>query len=144
MKISITRLFGFDYGHRVLGHEGKCASLHGHRGTAEVTCTADRLDSLGRVIDFSKIKELVGGWIDEHWDHTMILHCDDPLLSYSVKNDNVFGPKRPFDMGLGNPTAENLASLLLETANDLLEPYGIRAVQVRFWETPNCFAVATI
>ena len=53
---TITKKLEFDYGHRVLGHEGKCRHLHGHRGVAEVTVYAPSLDNLGRVVDFGAIK----------------------------------------------------------------------------------------
>ena len=142
--VTITRTFGFDAGHRVLGHEGKCASLHGHRYTAEVTCSAAGLDQLGRVIDFSKVKEVVGGWLDSHWDHTMILHHMDPMTqAYRTNSREVrealFGPRTPFIMDC-NPTAENMAVLLLSVANDLLKPFGIRVVHIKLYETPNCWA----
>ena len=63
--------------HRIPRHESKCAAFHGHRYAAELTCLAP-LDDRGRVIDFGVVKERVGGWIDENWDHTAILQRDDP------------------------------------------------------------------
>ena len=39
------------------GHESKCAHLHGHNYKFEFHCTAGSLDNVGRVIDFSDIKE---------------------------------------------------------------------------------------
>ena len=82
--LEITKKIEFDYGHRVLGHEGKCCYLHGHRGVAEVTvCAVDDggVDDLGRVVDFGVVKEVIGGWIDEKWDHNFLLHKDDPLCA---------------------------------------------------------------
>lgn len=143
--MKITRKLEFDAGHRVLGHEGKCATPHGHRYVAELTVSADALDSLGRVIDFSVIKTLVGGWIDANWDHTMILHPDDPLLQYC----GLIGPRPPYviprrDDGPfqsdGNPTAENMSKYLFGVAGELLRPHGIRVEAVRLYETPNCWA----
>lgn len=147
--ITCTRIIGFDYGHRILGHlaadgktPGKCSSLHGHRGTVEITCNAASLDNLGMVIDFGKVKELVGGWIDENWDHRMILNHADPLLSFRLRTENpdsVYGPKAPF-ITPDNPTAENLAKWLWSQAEDLLKPHGIEVAKIKFWETPNCYA----
>src|SRR5262249_14498003 len=54
--VTCTRLLQFDAGHRVYQHEGKCANLHGHRYTAEITAQAEALDKIGRVIDFSVLK----------------------------------------------------------------------------------------
>lgn len=77
---TITRHFEFDMGHRVHKHESKCAYLHGHRYGVDVTCTAQELDVIGRVIDFAEVKRIVGQWIDDNWDHNVMLHEDDPLL----------------------------------------------------------------
>lgn len=150
----ITRKFDFDYGHRVLGHEGKCANLHGHRGVAEVTVEAAELDNLGRVVDFSVLKTLIGGWIDERWDHNMLLHKDDPLLDdlgHEIENiehsrRRIFGPKSPYILPV-NPTAENLAQDLLVNAQKVLDRAGsshIRVRHVRLYETPNCYADAFV
>lgn len=135
--ITCTRSFGFDAGHRIVGHESKCANLHGHRYTAEVTCKAPSLDHLGRVIDFGCIKEIIGAWIDEHWDHNMILFGDDPLLNMGTFT--MFGKKRPYVMQ-DNPTAECMAIHLWYVASNLLKKKSIEVVKVRLWETPNCYA----
>lgn len=136
----ITRKFTFDSAHRVLGHEGKCRHLHGHRYEAEVTVQSKELDNLGRVIDFSILKERIGGWIDEHWDHNILLHRNDPLLARDV-----FDEKAPYVMGIGldqgypiNPTAENIAKDLFYQAQILLPELTI--VNVRIYETANCYA----
>lgn len=136
--MKITRRVEFDAGHRVLGHEGKCATPHGHRYVAELTVSAGALDSLGRVIDFSVIKTLVGGWIDANWDHTMILHPDDPLLQHR----ELIGPRSPYVIPRtdANPTAENMVKYLFGIASELLRPHGIRVDAVRLYETPNCWA----
>lgn len=143
--ITITRKLEFDAGHRVLGHEGKCKHLHGHRYVAEVTVTAPELDDLGRVIDFSKIKSEVGGWIDDNWDHNVLLHMDDGLLLISVPTHagtldlRSINGRAPYTMA-GNPTAENMVKTLFRVAVDLLGPYGMTVVHVRLYETPNCWA----
>src|SRR5438874_8972160 len=76
----VTRELRFCYGHRLLEYDGKCRHLHGHNGRAVITLQSASLDSLGMVMDFSKIKRIVGGWIDTHLDHRMILRKDDPAL----------------------------------------------------------------
>ena len=134
---TITRKFGIDCGHRVLQHESKCAHVHGHRYTMEVTVRAAELDSLGRVVDFSVVKALVGTWLDDHLDHGFIHHPDDPLVPALVEDGSkVYS--MPTD--LGNPTAENLATLVARVSQELLEPHGLEVSAVRVWETPNCWA----
>ncbi len=137
--MEITRLLPFDYGHRVLGHGGKCRFLHGHRGTAEITVSAPALDSLGMVIDFGLVKEKLGRWIDDNWDHNVILSPLDPLLPLLQGPDN---GREPYVLPEGNPTAENLAFHLFRKANELLPP-PLQVVHVRVWETPSCNATIT-
>lgn len=151
-----TRRFEFDSGHRVLGHGGKCKYLHGHRYVADVTCHAEQLDKLGMVIDFSDIKKIVGDFIDTHWDHNIILNPADPLAQLwldtkdatledpsemEVLSYGIFGGKAPWLMPvLGmNPTAENLAAILSEIADGLLQSKKIRVTNVVLYETPNSF-----
>lgn len=152
----ITKRLEWDAGHRVLGHGGKCRHLHGHRYAAEVTCHAPRLNNLGMVVDFSCIKQEVGGWIDTNWDHNMILHPDDPLCNdHNLAHVGggthktlwswfceVHG-RKPFVMPVGwpNPTAENMAEFLFHKATALLKPHGVTVVSVRLYETPTCSAV---
>lgn len=157
-QLTCTRRLEWDAGHRVLGHEGKCANLHGHRYAAEITCMARMgTDSIGRVIDFSVIKERVGGWIDENWDHNILLHPKDPLaraylypeVVLSHRGDGlrigaIFGDKEPFIFHVNgqdyNPTAENIARHLFNTSNNLLLPSAIEVVHIRVYETPNSYA----
>lgn len=141
-KTTITRRLEWDAAHRVLRHESKCATLHGHRYVALVTFTADALDSCGRVVDFSVVKEKLGGWIDENWDHTTIVNKDDVQLYVFCSTDNVErGKRRPFLIN-GEPTAENIADVLLQVAQLMLEEaHGIKVVSVEVFETPNCSAL---
>lgn len=150
--VTITRRLEFDAGHRILGHESKCAHLHGHRYRAELTVTADDLDKLGRVIDFGVVKKIVGAWIDDNWDHNMILNAADPLAElYDFKEGEtdvpalqemareVFGGKVPFVMPV-NPTAENMAHVLYQKAKLLLKDHPIHVIGLRLYETPNSWA----
>jgi 6-pyruvoyltetrahydropterin/6-carboxytetrahydropterin synthase len=147
--ITIMRSFEFDAGHRLVEHEGKCKNLHGHHYKAEISILPSKgqLDSVGRVIDFGVVKELIGGWIDSHWDHNMVLDDTDPLVveahSQPVESidhyyKRIFG-REPYIMGR-NPTAENMAAELYEKTYVLL-PKDIRIIEVKLWETPKCYAV---
>lgn len=149
-SINITRKLEWDSGHRVLEHESKCAHLHGHRYVAEIKATCNKLDSLGRVIDFSVLKKTIGSWIDTHWDHNMILNPSDSLLNAMVDGESIWSKKQPFVMPqhLANPTAENMAHFLHRQSNYLLSKHNsdyyvqaqLRVVSVRIYETPNCWA----
>ena len=135
-----TRVLEFDAAHRVPRHGGKCSTLHGHRYKVEITCEAPRLDEVGVVIDFGAVKAVVGGWIDQHLDHTTIVQATDAgLLAFCEHEAAALGKRPPFVMA-APPTAENLATLLLAQARQLLAPMNV--VAARVWETPNCYADA--
>jgi 6-pyruvoyltetrahydropterin/6-carboxytetrahydropterin synthase len=120
------------------------------------------LNDLGMVVDFSCIKNILGAWIDEHWDHNMLLHPNDMLAKLfrcdkdvgmitpdcatfgeleSDTHEELFAGKAPFIMpaDLPNPTAENIAQLLRLKACELLT-YPLHVARVRVYETPNCWA----
>lgn len=139
--IEVTRvLAGWDAMHRVPRHESKCRAFHGHRYSAEVTCTAPELDACGRVVDFGVIAAKVGGWVQERWDHTAILQTTDPdpAVLALVRSNAHHG--RPVYLMNEAPTAENMAAELARVAQQLLEADGLRVVRVRIYETPNCWA----
>ncbi len=127
----VTREIPFCYGHRLLDYSGKCKYLHGHNGTAVISLEGESLDHLGMVVDFSKLKQTLGKWIDDHLDHRMILHRDDPALEYLRAQGE---PIYVMDL---NPTAENIAKLIFDQARF----FGFPVVEVKLWETASCYAV---
>ena len=126
----VTKELHFCYGHRLLNYDGKCRHLHGHNGKAVITVEAPTLDALGMVIDFSELKKVVGGWIDETLDHKMLLHKDDPVIPELRRQGE------PFVTLNVNPTAENIAKLIY----DFVRQAGFTVVEVTLWETENSFA----
>jgi len=126
----VSREIEFCYGHRLLHYRGKCRHLHGHNGKAIITMEASALNDQGMVLDFSDIKQVVNRWIDEHLDHRMILHRDDPAVPVLQEmGESIY----VLDV---NPTAENIAKLIYDVAVE----QGYPVVEVRLWETPRCFA----
>ncbi len=134
--ITCTRRIEFDAAHRVMQHESKCKQLHGHRYALEASFAARRLDKLGRVVDFSVIKKLLGGWINEHWDHTTILFDKDKALGKAIAGVT----KQKIFYLPANPTAENMAEYVLKhVCPELFGKMPIECVRVRLYETPNCY-----
>jgi 6-pyruvoyltetrahydropterin/6-carboxytetrahydropterin synthase len=82
------------------------------------------------VMDFSDIKRVVSTWIDEHLDHRMLLHRDDPMAPILERMGE---PVHLLDV---NPTAENIARLIHEVAAS----HGFPIVETHLWETPRCYA----
>jgi len=127
---TVSREIDFCYGHRLLNYDGKCRHLHGHNGRVTIAFNASGLDQRGMVLDFSEIKHVVGGWIDENLDHRMILDRADPMVSAF---QNAGEPVYLMDV---SPTAENIARLIFEVAAER----GFPVVEVCLWETPHCCA----
>jgi 6-pyruvoyltetrahydropterin/6-carboxytetrahydropterin synthase len=73
--------------HHLDKYEGKCKFVHGHNWKIVVYCKGDRLDDVGMLVDFSKIKAIV-----MQFDHGDL----NELLGNEV-DGNI------------NPTAENIA-----------------------------------
>ncbi len=133
--ITCTRRLEWDAMHRIPLHESKCRAFHGHRYAAEITCAIDSLDHLGRVIDFGVVKQIVGGWIDDNWDHTAILMRGDPEAGPIAEANERLG--RPVYWMEAHPTAENVVAELAAKAQELLDSTGVEVVAIRLWETPN-------
>lgn len=132
---AITQQIRFCAGHRLVGHQGKCRHLHGHEYVAEVVIQSSQLNDLGMVVDFADVKQLVKGWVDDNWDHNLLLDYDDPQRVHLEQTER----RQPYIMPNGNPTAENMAAVLYATAVRLL-PGHLVVVAVTIWETPNCRA----
>src|SRR5213078_2226863 len=109
----------------LLNYDGKCRHLHGHNGRAVIVLEAAGLDALGMVVDFSRIKRVINAWINDSLDHRMLLHRDDPVLSFLRQQGE---PLFVMDV---NPTAENIARTIFEYA----KAQGFPVVEVNLWET---------
>lgn len=142
--------------------------MHGHNYVALFTVTIPAnllrpdVDELGRVIDFSVIKDLIGGWIEQNWDHGFIYWQYDHEMarlfsatlgkSYSGgPNDPAPTPEPPLLKGHKsyalpyNPTAENMARYLLNDICPILfRNHPTAVVSVELNETENCFATAKL
>jgi 6-pyruvoyltetrahydropterin/6-carboxytetrahydropterin synthase len=76
---STKTYFNLPCAHRRWRHEGHCAHVHGYSRSFSFTfqCT-ERTDN-GFVMDFGQLGP-VKAWLDKHFDHTLLLDSDDPLL----------------------------------------------------------------
>ena len=103
---TVTKQIDFCYGHRLLHYQGKCQHLHGHNARAEIELQAANLDQRGMVMDFTDLKTQLKTWIDQHLDHKLLLHQDDPI------GPLLQAQGEPIYFMDVNPTAENIAKLL--------------------------------
>jgi 6-pyruvoyltetrahydropterin/6-carboxytetrahydropterin synthase len=141
MIIKCSRKITFDAAHRIIGHDGKCKFLHGHRYVCEAFFSGNKLDDLGMLIDFGIIKKKLGAWIDENLDHNVILSQDDhELAGHIQKTLN----QKPY-MLKSNPTAENIAlHLLHEVCPGLFYSTGVTCQTIRLHESDNTFVEVSI
>lgn len=104
----------FDAAHALHGYPGECRDLHGHTWDVEVTVRGSRLDDVGIVYDFKRLKDDLAAVL-EPYDHTYL-------------ND-----VEPFDAL--NPTAENLARVVFEALEDRVGD-EVQVSEVAVWESP--------
>ena len=134
--ITVERYHDISMGHRVVGHESTCRHLHGHNYRIHFVCSASELDPLGRVIDFSEIRDRLCMWLEEYWDHRMMIWSEDPLLpelQRLVPGDLCIVPF--------NPTAEQIAIHLVSVVGpEQLKGSGITLLECRVEETRKCSA----
>lgn len=149
MIVTATRYHDFSAGHRVAGHENKCAMLHGHNYRVHFTVAGPQ-DLLGRVLDFSDIK-LLAGWLEDEWDHKLLLWQDDPVgkdLLEFAKSKGIMETHRVMACSTVllhfNPTAENMAAHLLREVGPILLPKHVKLVRVQVDETRKCSATAEL
>ena len=134
--VECTRRIEFDAAHRVVGHKNKCKYLHGHRYILEITATTSKLDEIGMVADFALLKTIMKEWIDNNFNHNVILNISDKNLGeYIAKctGQSVYYLD-------SNPTAENIALHLLEDVIPLLFAQSLfQILRIKLYETPNCY-----
>ena len=138
-NFSAVRQHEIHAGHRVYGHTGKCKSLHGHSYIIHFYCQAKELNELGMVVDFGIIKSTLCQWLEDNYDHRMLLWEKDPIgKELRAIDNNVV-------LVAYNPTAENIAYHLLDKiAPKLLEGTGIVVTKVIVEETSKCRAEVSL
>jgi len=133
-KITATRYHDFSTGHRVYGHESKCAHLHGHNYRIYLTVEADQLDTVGRVMDFSVIKDKFVVWLEVNWDHKFLIWEKDPFAPTLKELD----PEGTVVVNF-NPTAENMGQYLINVIGpQQLAGTNVKLVKVNIEETRKC------
>jgi len=134
--IEATRYHDISCGHRVFGHEGQCAHLHGHNLRIHFTCEGYGLDEVGRVLDFSVIKLRLCNWLETNWDHRFLIWDRDPWREPLSVLDPHGIVAVPF-----NPTSENMARYLYDVIGpQQLEGLPVTLTDVVIEETRKCSA----
>jgi 6-pyruvoyltetrahydropterin/6-carboxytetrahydropterin synthase len=133
--MDLTTSYVFDAAHRIAGHPGKCAWLHGHTYHLEVTVSSPALNPLGMVMDFDDLRDAVRKAVLDLWDHSTLLAADDPL-GPAISAVQREAPDRVVLLP-GQPTAEVLTREAWTRLAPQL-PAGIALERVAIRETPSC------
>ncbi len=144
--ITATKEFKFEAAHRLPNHPGACRNVHGHSYVLQVEVVASiinpegELNVQGMVCDFSQVKKAIENGIG-HWDHALILHRRDPLITLFNEADIEDLPHAGLNIVELEtiPTAENMAKLASELIGARL-PNFIEIASIKVWETSTSFA----
>jgi len=128
--------FDFDAAHRLVGYEGKCLNLHGHRWVVELEIEGEKLDEVGILWDFTNVKK-----IKEKFDHKTILKdCKENGELVSAIINTMIGTrnyKNSVYLMEENPTAENLAKLILKICKNSSPNLKFK---IKVYESPKSYA----
>ena len=128
----IGKDFWFSMGHTLHEHHGKCANLHRHNYKLQVVVESDSLNQLQMVMDFSDLKEIVSGVIDDHYDHRFLIAEFDPRAETLKQIDSTVVVV-PY-----NPTAEMVAQTIKTSIGVNL--HTARLFKIVLWETESSYA----
>ena len=110
MKVSIAKEYGWEMGHALWKHRGKCFNPHGHNYRMEVEISGPVQDN-GMVLDFSHLDDWVEPLIEKHFDHAFWVNENDERFTAAMFSR--------LDPVLVEPTAENLALWFWEVWKEL-------------------------
>ena len=106
----------FDSAHNLRRYEGPCEALHGHTYRVQVSYAGKKLDDMGMLADFRRLKDALGQ-VTSYLDHRYL----NELPEFQQQN----------------PTAENIARVIYEKVDEMI-PGGVTKTTV--WETPTSSA----
>ena len=115
------------FAHRQPKHAGHCRFIHGHNWAFEFEFICSEKDECGFVVDFGGLKALKQ-WLDDTFDHKLVLNADDPLLHQINAAQVLTG-----DAVLTIPdcSCEGLAEFVAQHANRIVQAFTGHRVAVR-------------
>lgn len=136
-KIRITKEFTFEMAHALMGHDGKCANIHGHSYTLSVTLIGvaihdENHPKNGMVMDFADLKHIIKEHIVEPHDHALLLHEHHDILPKEGQTGKVI--RVPYQ-----PTCENMVVKFAEKIIPHLPP-NAQLYRLGLQETATSYA----
>jgi len=105
--------------HRQPNHNGHCRLIHGHNWGWDITFACRALDANGFVIDVGQL-HVVKQFLVNHFDHTLLLNSDDPLLT-QVPWEAMGGMCIAKVVDVPNCGMEGLAEFVFKQINTLIK-----------------------
>ncbi len=134
--MKVTKLFEISTGHRLSNYDGKCKHLHGHNYIGTLIMESDTLNSLGMVIDYSQMKQVIKDLIESKFDHKFIMKRGDLFNEALAKVCEDFKDTSIVWVDY-NPTVENIITDIKETVEKVYPDFGIH---ISLSETSTSFA----
>lgn len=143
---SIAVKHNMEIAHRLYLQPGKCQQIHGHGMQVTLTLTG-RVNQEGIFagIDYSDLKKAFRKYIDETYDHRLLLNHSDPFARpiFPINAEGVMQQEQVFLPGLqplpGDPTTENLSNWIAREMQELIYELWpdaeIFTLAVEIWET---------
>ena len=108
----------FNASHQLVLPDGSKEPLHNHDWTVAANVSSDKLNNMGIVMNFQKLKAMVNEAVAE-FDNSAL-----ETIEYFQRN---------------NPSAENVAKYIYEKLYNKL-PKGVKLRKISVIEEPGCFA----
>lgn len=127
--MKIVKEFRFEMAHVLSNYNGPCGNLHGHSYRCLMEFKSPSLGQAGEegmVIDFNKVKDLVGDAIINRMDHAFAYNSNttDPFERKLAAVCEEFGKKTiPFPH---RTTAELMSEWIYAKTNELLAAAGLK------------------
>ena len=108
----------FQASHRLVLADGSKESVHSHRWSVTAALSSDKLNSMGLVMDFGRLRAMLDDIVAEFDGRTL------EAIGYFQKN---------------NPSAENVARYIYEKLEPRL-PKGVKLHEIKVVEEAGCSA----
>lgn len=133
-NFKVTKEMKWAMAHRLQkGYVGACNNIHGHTYKALLTFESKELNRVDMVVDFKEINTKVKSWIDENWDHALMIYVKDlPLIELCEKE------KMKHFIMPENTTAEEMSKWLYKVCEAIVPEAKISSVTIYETDTSYC------
>lgn len=130
-----------DIAHYLVGYDGKCRNIHGHRYRLVVKVSAKRLQQVGQlrgmVDDFGNIKAVLKK-IKDQFDHKLLLEATEEGCQMAD-----FFKENHFDFDVVMVPYRTTVEEISRDMYHRIRSYGVHVTEVELYETPTNSCIYT-